>query len=460
MEHNICTLTDSYKIGHYNMYPKDTEIVYSYFESRKGAKFNKTLFFGLQYLIKEYLTGVQVTREKIDDAKAMMDVHLGPGSFNIEGWDYILEKYKGLLPVKIKAVPEGLSIPTNNVLMTVRNTDPRVGWLTNYLETFLTHVWSSSTVATLSREVKILCKHYLETTSTNMDGLDFMLHDFGFRGISSIESAGICGAGHLINFQGTDTIRAIEFAKEYYDSGVCAFSVPATEHSIMTSLGPDEEHKVVKQLIKDYPTGILSVVIDSYDYERFIDQIAFNNRMDIISREGKFVFRPDSGEPVPTTLRVFELLDKVFGSTTNDKGYKVLHPKVGVLWGDGIDYMGIRNILHAITADGWSAENIVFGMGGGLLQKVNRDTQRFAFKCSAQKRSGTWYDIFKKPKDISKMSKKGKQYLYAVKGAHGTSYTTTNVKDPNKKNILETVFENGKLVKEFTFDEVRENASI
>lgn len=460
MKHNIITLTDSYKVGHYNMYPKDTEIVYSYFESRKGALYNETEFFGLQYISKEYLLGRQVTNEKIKRAKEIIDIHLGPGVFNEDGWKYILNKYDGCLPIKIMAVPEGLPIPTNNVLMTVQNTDPKCWWLTNYLETLLSHVWSSSTVASLSREVKIMCKYYLEQTSDNMDVIDFMLHDFGFRGVSSVESAGICGAGHLTNFKGTDTIRAIEYAMDYYNSGVCAYSVPATEHSIMTSLGPDGESKLFSDLLDEYPKGILSVVIDSYDYKNFIDSIARKHKDKVLSRDGKTVFRPDSGDPVSTTLRVLELLDSVFGSTVNSKGYRVLNSKVGALWGDGIDYMGVRNILHAMKAAGWSAENIVFGMGGGLLQKINRDTQRFAFKCSAQRRNGNWYDIYKKPLDITKESKKGFQYLYKFEGSHGSVFKTVNKCDYSRENILLPVFENGNLLIDYKFDEIRYNARI
>jgi len=442
------------------MYPEGTQKVYSYFESRKGAKFNKTVFYGLQYLLKEYLCGQPVTTRKIQQGQKLMEGHLGPNAFNLEGWFYILREWGGRLPLRIKAVPEGTPVPTNNVLMTVENTDDKCYWLTNFVETLLTHVWSSSTVATLSREVKLLFKHYLENTSDTMDGINFMLHDFGFRGVSSVESAGLSGSGHLLNFQGTDTIRAIEFAMKYYNADICAYSVPATEHSIMTSYGPALELNLLNDLIAKYPNGILSIVIDSYDYERFIAEVARDAKPQILSRDGKTVFRPDSGEPVTTTLRVFELLDEVFGSSVNSKGYRVLNPKVGVLWGDGIDYMGIRNILHALKAAGWSAENIVFGMGGGLLQKVNRDTQRFAFKCSAQKRNDKWYDIYKKPKDISKMSKRGKQYLYQVEGSHGKGYMTSNTQLKSQVDQLQTVFENGELLIDYDFDSIRKNAEV
>jgi len=457
MANNIITLTDSYKLAHYNMYPDGIERVLSYFESRNGAKFNNTVFFGLQYLIKEYLEGKVVTLEKIEKAKAIVDVHMGADVFNYEGWKYILDTYNGYLPIEIKAVEEGSVVPTNNVLMTVVNTDDKCFWLTNYLETLLSHVWASITVATLSRATKLIFKDYLLNTTGSLDGIDFMLHDFGFRGVSSIESAGICGAGHLINFQGTDTLVAIETAMDYYYSGVCAYSVHATEHSIMTAKGEEGEFEVFESLLDKYPNGILSIVIDSYNYKRFISEYAEKLKGKILNRNGKTVFRPDSGAPVPTTIDVLKRLEDVFGSTVNEKGFTVLNEKVGALWGDGIDYEGIENILYNMKLEKWSASNIVFGMGGGLLQKVNRDQQRFAFKSSAQRRNGVWHDIYKNPLDKSKTSKRGKQYLYQDENG---KYETTNVKDDTRVNQLKTVFKNGKIIKEYTFERIRKNARI
>jgi len=457
MANNIITLTDSYKLAHYNMYPDGIERVLSYFESRNGAKFNNTVFFGLQYLIKEYLEGKVVTLEKIEKAKAIVDVHMGADVFNYEGWKYILDTYNGYLPIEIKAVEEGSVVPTNNVLMTVVNTDDKCFWLTNYLETLLSHVWASITVATLSRATKLIFKDYLLNTTGSLDGIDFMLHDFGFRGVSSIESAGICGAGHLINFQGTDTLVAIETAMDYYYSGVCAYSVHATEHSIMTAKGEEGEFEVFESLLDKYPNGILSIVIDSYNYKRFISEYAEKLKGKILNRNGKTVFRPDSGAPVPTTIDVLKRLEDVFGSTVNEKGFTVLNEKVGALWGDGIDYEGIENILYNMKLEKWSASNIVFGMGGGLLQKVNRDQQRFAFKSSAQRRNGVWHDIYKDPLDKSKTSKRGKQYLYQDENG---KYETTNVKDDTRENQLKTVFKNGKIIKEYTFERIRKNARI
>ena len=453
-------MSDSYKMNHYKMYPKGTESVYCYFESRSGAKYDETVFFGLQYIIKQYLEGEVVTMEKIDRAEKLINAHLGPNSFNREGWEYIVEKYDGKLPVTIKAVAEGTSVPTNNVLMTVENNDPKCYWLTNYLETVLTHVWYSSTVATLSREVKKLCANYAETTCDNDDHIMFQLHDFGFRGVSSVQSAAIGGAGHLINFMGTDTIAAMELIMDYYNMDeIPAYSVPATEHSIMTSMGKEGEEQLIEQLLDEYPTGILSIVIDSYDYRNFIKICGTKFKDRILERDGKVVFRPDSGDPMKVSFEVMRLLDQYFGTTTNSKGYKVLNPKVGMLWGDGIDFDGIAGIIMYLWQNKYSSANIVFGMGGGLLQKVNRDTQRFAFKCSAQKRDGQWVDIWKDPIDKSKASKRGKLALIKnYKGEFATIKSEAMVS--GERNYLETVFENGKLVKEYTFEEIRNNAKI
>ena len=463
---NIITKTDSYKIGgHWNMYPNGTQGNFAYFESRLGAEFPFTVFFGLQYILKKNLVGQVVTREKIEQAAKLCKAHFGNNTaFNRKGWEYILEKHNGYLPIRIKSVAEGLKIPTNNVLMTVENTDDNCAWLTNLLESVLTHVWYSSTVATLSRNVKETIESYLKSTSENMGGLNFMLHDFGFRGVSSDESAEIGGAAHLVNFLGTDTVLAIQCIVDYYggnkDYSGIAYSVPATEHSIMTALGKDGELQIVANLLWEYPTGILSVVADSYDIYNFVDVIVgktFKN--EILKRDGVFVVRPDSCDPThptPESLMVWimDSLWESFGGLINNKGFKVINPKVRVLWGDGIDRIGIEKILKDVTKAGFSVENIAtFGMGGGLLQKINRDTQRFAFKSSAQKRDGVWHDIQKQPKDTTKASKKGKLKLINNNGVLQTVSENADGED-----VLQVVFENGFLIKEYTFDEVRANA--
>jgi len=457
MKKNIVTMTDSYKECHHAMYPAGTQKVYSYFEARTGATYNKTLFFGLQYYLKEYLAGQVVTRDKIEWGAKLCKAHFGTEAyFNRAMWEHILNNCNGKLPIEIKAVPEGTPVPVSNVLMTVCNTDEKCAPLTNHLETLLSQIWSPSTVATLSYETYKLIEYYRNETGS-LDFIRFSLHDFSYRGISSVESAGVSGAGHLINFMGTDTLKAMETAIEYYNAPIdgLAYSVAATEHSVMTARGEEGEERVFSELLDKYPTGILSVVIDSYNYKRFINEYALRLKDKILARDGKVVFRPDSGDPNSVTLDVLNGLNKVFGSTKNAKGYIELNPKIGALWGDGIDYQGIRGILFTMRNNGYSANNIVFGEGSGLTQRINRDTQRFAFKSSAQKRDGVWYDIFKNPLDSTKTSKKG--ILMLVKDNEG-NYHTVNVNDARKHDELITVFKDGVITKEYTFDEVRKNS--
>ncbi len=468
MEDNIITLTDSYKMNHWNQYPKGTEYVYSYFESRKGAKWDTTVFFGLQYLLHR-LEGFVVNRGKIEAAAELCRNHFGSDSmFNRQMWEHILKKHNGMLPIKIKAVPEGLPIPVGNVMMTVENTDPKCAALTNHLESYLTHVWASSTVATLSRECKKLIKQALDVSADNDGGLPFMLHDFGFRGVSSVESAGIEGAGHLINFKGTDTIRAFQTAVEYYQSDPIdtAFSVAATEHSIMTSLGRKRQFEVVDNLLDQYPSGILSVVSDSYDICDFVKVLGSKYKERILNRPGGsvFVVRPDSltkelRTPEDEVLWIANQLWEDFGGLINTKKYKTINSKIRILWGDGIDIKGIHKILNVLLANNFSADNMAaFGMGGGLLQKINRDTQRFAFKSSAQYRDGKWHDVWKEPADASKKSKAGRMKLVEASDILD-GYRTVPYNYP-QDDEMNTVFENGQMKNEITFAQVRKNAEL
>lgn len=462
-EINLIFETDSYKVQHYKMMPPGTEVVYSYFASRVNAKYPYFMLVTLQAIIKKYLVGKVVTQEKIDEAEALLNVHLGPGAFNREGWEYILNKYDGKLPIRIKAVQEGLPVPVSNVMLTVENTDPKCFWLTNYLETLISHVWYGSTVATKSRIAKEVMVKYLNQTSNNLDAINFMLHDFGARSTSSSESALMGGLAHIINFWGTDTILGLVGAMRYYSAkSAVAYSVSATEHSVMTAEGEDGEFNVVDRLLDTFPKGILSMVIDSFDYMRFIRICGTSFKDKILAREGKLVFRPDSGDPVEVTLNVLNMLADFFGYTINSKGYKVLNPKVGVLWGDGIDVDGVEKVLIAVQNDGFSAENMVFGMGGALLQKVHRDTQRCAFKSSYQEVNGVGKNIYKNPLDQSKASKKGK--LILIKDG-GNNFITiqeadTAGQDVRNKDLLELVFENGELKRDMTFEQLRENAKL
>lgn len=460
---NICLATDSYKIWHWKAYMPNTENNYGYLEARKWAQFNETVFFGLQYILKKYLEGRVVTAEKIQEAKELMDRHLTAGYFNEEGWAYILQRYNGRLPVTIKAVPEGTVVPVGNALMTVELTqnDPKLCWLTNFLESLLMHVWYPCTVATLSRALKQLIKGYMDRTcNAESHDLNFKMQDFGFRGVSSYESAQIGGAAYLTQFNGTDNIPALSIPRDYYGYNYMpGFSVAATEHSIMTARGEEGEWDVLENIFKVTPKGILSLVIDSYDYERFIETCGTKYKDLILSRDGVTVFRPDSGDPVSTTLRCLDLLDKCFGSQINSKGYRVLNNQVRLLWGDGIDYDGIRDILSSMTTEGWSTDCMAcFGMGGGLLQKVNRDTQRMAFKSSAQFYDGAWHDVWKKPKDLSKASKRGRLSLILEKGEFKTIRQEELPK--GAEDLLKPVYINGDLVREQSWSMVTHRCSV
>ena len=461
IENNICLLTDSYKVTHHYFYPKGTEKIYSYIESRVGAEFNKTIFYGLQYILKKYLEGQIVTQEKIDEADNLIANHIGPDIFNRDGWQYILDEHDGHLPIEIKAVAEGTPVDVGNALMTVENTDDKSYWLPNYLEPLLLQVWYPSTVATLSAEVRKLCNFYLEVTGSVKDNLDFMLHDFGYRGATSTESSMLSGSAHLLSFSGTDTIAALTIPENYYnDSNLYGFSVQATEHSVMTSLGPEGEISQILNVIDNAKDGVLSLVIDSYNYRNFLEESgksgtelneAILNFLD--GEDNKVVFRPDSGEPVSTTIDCLNLLSEGFGSHLTDKGYKVFDLNIGLLWGDGLNYQKIRDILFAMKSAGWAAQNIIFGMGGGLHTAVNRDTQRNAFKCSAQLRDGVWHDIFKNPLDSSKKSKTGRFKLIR----ENNSFRTVPI-DSEGEDYLQTVFKDGELLIDDTFADIKQRA--
>ena len=458
---NICLATDSYKIWHWKGYLPNTENNYGYLEARNGAKYNKTVVFGLQYILKKYLGGQVVTGQKINEAERVIEMHLGKGFFNREGWEHIVNNYGGKLPIRIKSVAEGTPVDVSNILMSVELTvnDPKLCWLTNFLESLLLHVWYPMTVATLSRELKIMIGDYMRQTCDSLDGLDFKMQDFGFRGVSSYESAQIGGAAYMTSFKGSDNVPALEVPICYYGAKEFpAFSVAATEHSIMTARGESGEFEVLENIFKQTPDGILSLVIDSYDFERFIKTCGTKYKDIILNRNGTTVFRPDSGDPVTVTIQCLNLLEEHFGSYMNGKRYKVLNDKVRVLWGDGIDYDGIRSILFAMRNNNYSTDCMAcFGMGGGLLQKVNRDTQRMAFKSSSQFYDGTWHDVWKKPKDVSKASKRGRLALIKEDG----KFKTIREEELNgRDNYLIPVFENGKILREFTFEEVRANAAL
>src|SRR5690348_8226272 len=265
MRQNLVLMTDSYKFTHWRTYPPGTQKVYSYIESR-GGMFEDLVFFGLQYYLKRYVAGSVFTREDIEEADQFCRQHFGQeGYFNRLGWLELHRSYEGKLPLEIKAVPEGTVVPVSNVMMTVENTDPRFPWLTNYMETLLLKVWYPITVATLSREIKKVFLSHLERTG-DPSQTAFKLHDFGYRGVSSEETASIGAAAHLVNFKGTDTVAGIRLLQKYYGSEEMeGFSVPAAEHSTITSWGRENEVNAYENMLTQFPTGVVAVVSDSYN---------------------------------------------------------------------------------------------------------------------------------------------------------------------------------------------------
>jgi nicotinamide phosphoribosyltransferase len=459
---NILLNTDSYKVSMFKQYPLGTTNVYSYIESR-GGRYDRTVFFGLQAFIKEYLLA-PITQMDIDIADEILTAHGEP--FNRAGWQYILDQHDGYLPVVIRAVPEGRVVPVRNVLATIENTDPECFWLTTYLETALLRaIWYPTTVATQSWSIKQVIKDFLEKTG-DPSLIDFKLHDFGARGVSSLESAGIGGAAHLVNFMGTDTISGILWAREYYNAGIAGFSIPAAEHSTITSWGRAGEVDAYRNMLTQFakPGSIVAVVSDSYDvYRAAGDLWGGELRQQVIDSGATVVIRPDSGDPVEVNRRLIEILGDKFGYTVNSKGFKVLN-NVRLIQGDGINELTVRSILGAFTAMGWSADNIAFGMGGALLQQVDRDTQKFAMKASSARINGVDVDVQKDPAtDPGKKSKAGRVTLWQCGGelasgvAAPTGWADRCVGDWT--DALEEVFRDGKLVKEYTFEQVRANAA-
>ncbi|AKM38741.1 nicotinate phosphoribosyltransferase [Burkholderia contaminans] len=454
--------TDSYKASHFLQYPPDASAMFSYVESR-GGRYDRTVFFGLQMLLKEYLCK-PITHAMIDEARDFFTVHGEP--FNEAGWRYVVERYDGYLPVKIRAVPEGSVVPVHNVLMTVECDDPQVFWLASYLETMLLRVWYPVTVATRSWHLRQTIRRFLEKTDDDLAQLPFKLHDFGARGVSSAESAAIGGAAHLVNFMGSDTVLGVLAANRFYREPMAAYSVPAAEHSTITSWGREHEADAYRNMIRRFglPGAIVSVVSDSYDLFAALDLWGGELRQAVLDSGATLVVRPDSGDPVAIVLQTVRALDASFGSTVNGKGRRVLN-RVRVIQGDGVDELSIEAILSALDDAGYAAGNVVFGMGGGLLQQVNRDTQRFAMKCSAIRRGGVWHDVCKDPvTDQGKRSKKG--WLTLLRHFRTGEYRTTTLPaawddrmlEGEWEDALETVFDTGRLLVDTSFAQVRARA--
>lgn len=456
---NLILNTDSYKFSHYLQYPPETRAISSYVEARGHSEQPEVLFFGLQIFLKEYLSK-PVTMADVNEADAIVTAHGLP--FNREGWTHIVRKHGGFLPLLIEALPEGTLVRRGVPVAQVVNTDPECYWLTSYIETALLRaIWYPSTVASNSRKVREVIRPMLEKTCDDPAAvLPFRLHDFGARGTTSFEQAGIGGLAHLVNFMGTDTVSAVLYARRYYGADMAGFSIPASEHSTMTSWGQEREADAYANMIEKFGSkGLYAVVSDSYDINNAVTEIWGKQLKDRVQAAGgTLVVRPDSGDPVETPVQVVRQLAYAFGTHLNAKGYKVLDNSVRVIQGDGISPADIGLILGRLEAFGFSAENIAFGMGAGLLQKVNRDSYSFAMKANArQDTDGAWHDVYKRPATMNlKASKAGRQAV--AMGVGGLEAARIDQLG-GRENLLQPVWRDGKLLIDWSFDAVRARAA-
>lgn len=480
---NPLLLVDSYKIHHTRMYPEGMTKLYSNLTPRKSriTGVDKVVVFGIQHFLLEYL--IKQFNENFY-AKHWQDIaneyskHCNVELSHIEALHEL-----GYLPIEIKALDEGTLCPIGVPCMTITNTHPDFGWLVNYLETLIScMLWQPMTSATIAYEYKkILSKYALETTGSS-DFVQWQGHDFSMRGMSSVESAILSGMGHLTSFTGTDTIPAIYALENSYNAtGLIGASVPATEHSVMCMGTKEAEVDTFRRLMKLYPTGILSVVSDTWNLWDVCTKFLPELKEEILARDGKLVIRPDSGDPVdivcglntkilsegegwktdvdktPQWKGVIELLWDIFGGTTNEQGYKVLDSHIGAIYGDSITMDRAKEICERLKAKGFASTNIVLGIGSYTYQLNTRDTFGFAMKATGGEVNGEWREIFKDPitDDGTKKSKKG--LLQVVREAISNEIIVRdqcNWKE-EQLGLLTTVFKDGKLIKKVTLDEIR-----
>lgn len=464
---NPLLCTDVYKMGHAEQYRPGTNRIYSYLQARSAKSLPYTVFFGLQYYLKHYLCR-QITHDDVAEFFKYRKMILGT-----DPTDDLQEKFRklaqrGRFSLDIKAVPEGTVMPTGNVLMTITNTDPDAAWQVGFVESLLLKVWNTTTVASYSHKLFQLVLKAARDTCDDLGHLPFQVHDFGYRGVSSEETACLSGAAHLVNFLGSDTVPAVAMLDKYYHAEQpIGVSVPASEHSVMCSFGRDGELEAFRHMLKTYPSGFVSIVSDTYNLWNVLTNFTQELRSEILARNGRVVFRPDSGNPehilcgdpeapanTPEGKGVFRLLDEQFGSDVNSKGYRVLNPKIGVIYGDGFFYERFRDVLGRMAGMGYASSNLVVGIGGLLLQRHNRDDQGFALKATYTEVDGKPQEIQKDPvTDHGKKSHKGLIRL----DREGMIYTTRDQvsRDEEQRGELVRVYRDGELLKQYTLQEIR-----
>lgn len=477
--------TDFYKVDHRRQYPKGTEYVYSNFTPRatRVPGVGKVVFAGLQLFLQRQLmenaNGSFFARSAArvrDEYKTLLDSSLGPNAIGVE---HINELWNlGYLPLRFCALPEGTHVPLRCPMFTVENTHPDFFWLTNYIETMLSaYVWPICTSATTAYRYRQLLDAYAAKTNQDAAGfVDWQGHDFSYRGMMGSEAAMLSGIGHLTSFMGTDTIPAIWGIEKYYDKAGAGGSVAATEHSVMCAGGKADELGTFNHLLDVYPSGIVSVVSDTWDLWKVIDEYLPALKDRILARDGKLVIRPDSGDPVeilcgevgtsnPSRIAgLIQRLWEIFGGTVNKQGFKVLDPHIGAIYGDSITVERARDICERLESKGFASTNVVLGIGSYTYQHVTRDTYGFAVKATWSQCNGVEHELFKDPvtDDGTKRSLRGR--IAVVRGGAGGKVLETidglalaaqRGIEGGGYNLLQPVWENGKFLRRTSFDEVR-----
>ena len=485
---------DFYKADHRRQYPDGTEFVYSNFTPRSARLApvledfdDKVVLIGLQAYIKRILIEKWNTNffnkpkdEVLARYKRRMDTSLGEDAIGVQ---HIADLHDlGYLPIKIKSLPEGSRVNIKVPMFTVVNTLAEFFWLTNYLETSISaEIWKPCTTATIAYEYKRLLTDFAKKTGAPIDFVELQGHDFSCRGMSGVEDAAMSGIGHLANFIGTDTVAAIDYAEDYYGiEGVVGVSVPATEHSVMCMGTKEDEIETFRRLINEtYPQGIISIVADTWDFWKVITDFTVELKEDILNRKpnaiglAKVVFRPDSGDPVkiicgdpeapigsPEHKGAVECLWNVFGGTQSDKGYKLLNERVGLIYGDSITLERAKNILEQLEAKGFASTNVVFGVGSYTYQYQTRDSFGFAIKATWGQVNGEGREIFKDPATDKGEKKSAAGLLRVEHSENGFELFDRQTKVQEEQGAFELIFEDGKLVKETSFLEIKERLSI
>ncbi len=468
----LCSKSDSYKHSHYLQLPDGTTRLCCYLAPRFG-KFEETTWYGLQGILKHTFSSLNpygiypLTMEHIRRSGPRVEAHGEP--FNWAGWERIVKVHGGHIPMRIRALREGTTVPTGTATMTCESTDPELAWVADFFEAPLERVWYPSTIATQGRAIKRVIRQWLRETSDLVEEIiNFKLHDFGARGVSSGESAAIGDAAHLVYFQGTDTMEGLDYVTDFYNfDGVAGYSIPAMEHLTVTIWGKEMEYKAYENMLDKFTSpGVaqqkypfIACVSDSYDIDNAVENIWSKKlRQKVVNCGSTIVVRPDSGDPQTSVISTLRKLETGFGVVKNTKGYKVLN-NVAVIQGDGINYESICEILEAVARAGFSTSNLAFGSGGALLQKVNRDLQGFAYKGSDATINGENVAFNKAPiTDLHKASEAGWIDTILLDGHYKT--VSRESRKPSPQTAMETIWENGKLLVDDNFVDVRKRAEV